>query len=66
MYFNQNPRPFSNYDVNLTTATITWGSNSVIYDVFTFDVNFESVISSTLNVFIELWGTCFKFWLSPC
>ena len=36
MYYNRNPRSFSNYDANLTTV-ITWGSNSVI---FTCYVNF--------------------------
>ena len=30
MYCNQNSRPFSNYDANLTTV-IAWGSNSVIF-----------------------------------
>ena len=40
MYYNQNSRSFSNYEANLTTV-ITWGSNSVIYNV--------SVTSSTLK-----------------
>ena len=52
---------------------ISWGSNSVIYDlslamlIFLYEVisrNF-SVTSSTLKAFMKFWGTCFKFWLRP-
>ena len=52
MYCNNN---------NLTTVMITWGSNSVVYDLFTCDVNFlrdvirrnVGVTTSTLKVFIK-------------
>ena len=39
VYYTQNSSFFSNYDVNLITVMITWGRNSVIYDLFTCDIN---------------------------
>ena len=40
MSYNRNSRSFPNYDVDLTTVMITWESNSVIYDLFTCDIDF--------------------------
>ena len=39
MYYNRNFSSFLNYDTDLTTL-INCGSNSVIYNIFTCDVNF--------------------------
>ena len=60
MYYNQNPKFLWNYEANLTTV-ITWGSNSVIYNLFTCDITFPanvtswdvSVTSSTLKAFMK-------------
>ena len=53
---------------------ITWGSNSVIFNLLTFDVNFPEwhhyigcqcdVIN--IKTFMKFWGTSFKFWLHHC